>query len=833
MIKTALFWLALLLALFSTGCSSITKPEQPAVYDSVILDKTNTIGQTFKAHYDGMDGIEIYLEPVESGDGEIQLTLRNEPQSENLGVSSLPIGEISAPGFYRFPLPLQADSNQQSYYLRLRLNGEGRVKIGVGPGDLYLDGALYQNGEPDDQHQMAFQLSYHAPRLALGLAGEMLIWGWYLLVAGFLFVLPGWALLEALKIFPSPQTTFHPEDEATSRSFWVKFCVAIGLSLAIYPVLFLWTDLFNLHLGRWYAWGPPILGLVFLFWLRKNTIRLFLPQKANSLRSHSQFLDPSEITLLLLMGLIIFSRFWVIRNLQIPMWGDGYQHTVMAQLLSDNGGLFDSWQPYAEMSTFTYHFGFHAMATVFHWVTSLAMPESVVWVGQILNVFAVFTLYPLASRIARNRWAGVVSVLIAGLLTSMPMFYLNWGRYTQLAGQSILLISIYLTWEFLERNSLDKRFLIAGWLTWAGLALAHYRVLILGIVFIPVFFLLNIRKQPIKTSLSKVFLLGLGAGLLALPWYINIFMGKLLSILVSHISTAPQQLTSFEQQYNAIGKLTDYLPLLIWILLGVCILWGLWKRYSAALIVVAWWLIIVLASNPQWLHLSGTGIITNFAVFIAFYIPASLIISIPISKLIEQLTRKVSPPALNLTALGIGICIFLIGIWGTRYRLDDLEIFTHALAAQPDLNASSWIQENIPTDARFLVNSFPAYGNSSIVGSDGGWWLPITAQRGTTLPPLTYVSEEGPRPDYREWVNELTNEILTKGISSPDVLAMLTERKVTHVYIGQLQGKVNNNGPTLEPEQLSSDSHFSPIYHQDRVWIFEYLGPEDANSQNP
>ena len=146
----------------------------------------------------------------------------------------------------------------------------------------------------------------------------------------------------------------------------------------------------------------------------------------------------------------------------------------------------------------------------------------------------------------------------------------------------------------------------------------------------------------------------------------------------------------------------------------------------------------------------------------------------------------------------------------------------HALATRPDIRAAEWIQENTPQDARFLVNSFFAYDDTVIVGSDGGWWLPLLARRQTTLPPLNYGSERGPRPDYVHWINALTTEIQNKGIAHPDVLALLRARGVTHVYVGQRQGRVNYGGPhVLEPEQLLASPNFRPVYHQDRVWVFE------------
>jgi hypothetical protein len=53
---------------------------------------------------------------------------------------------------------------------------------------------------------------------------------------------------------------------------------------------------------------------------------------------------------------------------------------------------------------------------------------------------------------------------------------------------------------------------------------------------------------------------------------------------------------------------------------------------------------------------------------------------------------------------------------------------------------------------------------------------------------------------------------------------MLRERGVTHVYIGQRQGRLNYDGPgILEPRQLLASPHFRPVYHEDRVWVFEVV----------
>ncbi len=151
----------------------------------------------------------------------------------------------------------------------------------------------------------------------------------------------------------------------------------------------------------------------------------------------------------------------------------------------------------------------------------------------------------------------------------------------------------------------------------------------------------------------------------------------------------------------------------------------------------------------------------------------------------------------------------------------DIQVGIHALVTRPDLRAAAWIQDNVPEEARFLVNSFFAYGGSSIVGSDAGWWLPLIARRQTTLPPLNYVAERGPRPDYVTWVNELPEQLSRLNVYEIEGVEFLKARDVTHIYIGQRQGRVNYRGPLLlDPARLLESPHYEAIYHRDRVWIF-------------
>ena len=149
----------------------------------------------------------------------------------------------------------------------------------------------------------------------------------------------------------------------------------------------------------------------------------------------------------------------------------------MAQLILDHGGLFQSWSPTPPTSSLTVQYGFSAGAAVWSWVTGQPIQQAVVVFGQLLNLLAVAAWYPLACRLAKgNRWAGVVAVLIAGLLCSVPGFYSNWGRYAQLAGQTVLPVALWLTWDLLERKRFDWRGALLLGTCLAGMLLCYYRM---------------------------------------------------------------------------------------------------------------------------------------------------------------------------------------------------------------------------------------------------------------------------------------------------------------------------------------------------------------------
>ncbi|RMF32807.1 MAG: hypothetical protein D6759_07765, partial [Chloroflexi bacterium] len=315
---------------------------------------------------------------------------------------------------------------------------------------------------------------------------------------------------------------------------------------------------------------------------------------------------------------------------------------------------------------------------------------------------------------------------------------------------------------------------------------------------------------------------GSGAVVLFLPWLFHTFLGRIPQSFARQMTTFPNSLTSFARQYNAIGDITRFMAPVGWLLLVIAIATGLWKRRRGVLLISLWWFLLLIATNPDWLRLPGSGVISNFALFIAVYIPAGILIGWLLGEVMGRWTRH-KWVMLSAVALLVGT-----GLAGARRRMGDLQVDRHTMVTRPDLRAMVWIRENTPEDARFLINSFFAYGGGVIVGSDGGWWIPLLGKRANTVPPLNYGMERGPWDGYRRWVNELRAKIEEKGLDHPETLAMLKERGVTYIYIGQQRGRVNYGGPfVFDPGSLSQSESFQPVYHQDLVWVLRIKGTSD------
>lgn len=809
LILASLFlWLLVIIA----GCVPVTSQGQFYKQNEILLgENVESIGQTFTSRQDGLVGMRLFLRSDEKSEFEVSFSIYDSPQKNTkYGQVVKRIKPNKNGEFIDFVFLKPLDSYLENFYFEIIALQKGNVYFGSSDLFSYEDGSLYINNQPADAQLLFIPL--HDPLFVLqGLLKQGFDWLWWIVIATYLFIIPGFVFSKLLL------------QNKWNESWPLQLSLTVATGISIYPILLLIEDLIGIRAGFLNALlpgGAAFIYLLFCWWRsgKKVDFRFLGSPKIVSIAS------------VWILIVIIFTRFWAIRTLPLPMWGDSVHHTLIAQLIAENGGLINSWQPYAEMESLTYHFGFHANIAAISWLSGWSASQSVLIGGQIINIFSVIVLFPLAWKLSRsNEWGGAIAWLTAGLVSFMPMFYVNWGRYTQLTGQVLLPVIVFLLWDLVEEGRRDlRKSLMIGFLS-ASLAVTHYRVFIFLMAAIPPL-LLYLRKQNISNIAKNILWIGLSGVLLFAPWGFRLLEGQLSKNLLTQVTTPPSALGDFAREYNQIGPLTNYLPGWVWLLLALVMLLGLWKREKGIIFVSGWWILIVLLANPAWLNLPGSGVLSNFAVFIAMYIPAGILIGAGIRWLLDEVNTRT---ALQHSQFILLVVLIILSLFFLRERIRNVHPDQYALATRADIRAAEWIKENLPLESKILVNSFFAYGGTVIVGSDGGWWIPALTERKINLPPMPYTTEKGPFIGYAQYVNDLRWIIEEKGYTAPEVVDELRQRGIEYAYIGQKRGRVNYPGNVvMNPSEMIASGLYEPVYHQDGVWIFLIKKVENENYEH-
>lgn len=666
------------------------------------------------------------------------------------------------------------------------------------------------------------------------IATELGIRLWAILAVGSLFFLPGHTLSLLLPISDMDKQQ--------------RMIMSIGLSMALIPVLLIFATVAGLRLGP----GPllallAICGIVSLAKAQPGeklrSLFQWLPQPAIQARKRDQEPHPPThfpstesglgeslsgpspkisakgaspfwptfsnhtpfILLLLVFAVALGVRWYMVRDLSVPMWGDSYHHTIVSQLIAQQGMVPSNWEPYIPTSqTFTYHFGFQALAAFFHWLSGANIQQSVIEAGQILNALAALTVFPLAEKITGSRPAALVSALLVGLLSPMPVFYTNWGRYTQLAGQVILPIALLLFMRAVESRN---------WRSWAlagialgGLILTHYLVLVFYGAFLLAYLVVRVlghrSGKILWDTLIRMSLVVVGALVLTAPWLWNVLVNYVPLFLRPKVAFSSDYIGA----YYAFGDATFFVPFPLLILAFLGVLWALWLRKGPILLLALWAVILLVVASGYRTGITVFALTNYFSVLMMMYIPASILAAFFLIRLMEFL-RSLHHRAPFL----LGACLTLTALVGTLNMTSVLE-GRFSLVEKPDEAAMAWIREKTPPEAKFLVNSMRPTGERGVVvGSDAGWWIPLLTGRRNSVPPINYITERVSESFLRETEDLATVELSQGTVSG--ALATLDRYGITHIYLGV-------KGGNLSRQRLETVPALRLLYDRDGVRIF-------------
>lgn len=777
---------------------------QSELFPKLLITSGESAGQTFTSIHRGLNKIGITLSSDNTSHGILRLNLYQNNSGTFLLSKEYSV-TVNTPKYVVLDFDTQTDSYLKDYYLELIWNGSGPVFFETNVPESYGQGSLYVNSSPV-MGQLSFNLIYDRLQLLLGLVSIALNWFWQLFLTVLILVIPGWMIMT------------YCWSRWKSYDFFIKLALAFGFSFALYPLLFLLTDLINVHPGEvFFVW---IIVSVSLFLLLVHHWSNF--KRFSFAKFFSDFLITSEnwmdVSFFIVLCIIFFVKFWAIRTLETPMWGDSYQHTMITQLMLNNKGLFDSWQPYVPYESLTVHFGFHAVSAVFAWISNLSASQSVLWIGQISNALAALSLYPISYKVSGNKkWAGMIAVIVAGIILKYPNYYVNWGRYAQLSGQVLLPLVGFLLIEvlFSNKGNLKNLAVVSAFLS--GMALCYYRMPFFLIIWIPLLIgemlVRLINKQgkllPLLIRAAAIFL---GMLVFLVPLFFRI-SGGTLAESVSYIKSPALEnaFTIFVQNLKSTGYYYSQ-PLLILAVISIAV--GLLLKQWRVLSIAVGMILLFAFSLGTVINLPFSNFIDNFSIQIMAYIGLSIIIAYLFALLFESI-ELIHPgiPALLL----FSICLIF------AFSAKNVTDKKHEMVTRADLRAFQWITDNTNQNDLFLVNGSTIYNNTSAVGSDGGWWISLFTDRENTMPPQYAVLNEKPEfPNYTDWTVEVINLFETHSPNSEEGRDAMCSWGIDYIYIGQKQGLVNDPTPLLKWQEWAGSPYFSLAYAEDHVRIFRF-----------
>jgi len=624
-----------------------------------------------------------------------------------------------------------------------------------------------------------------------------------------MLILPGWFLL----------TWFDAWHCWKGLQRWI---VAVGLSISFYPVLFYWLRfaLPCVTLGPYKMLALlSILGGVAAWRTRGHWSELFA-------------LDSLEWVALAIFGMTLFSRFWTIRDLPYPAWSDSLHHTLLTQLTAAQGQLPTTLEPYFPIPLGQVHLGLYSLSAVVEWLAQVPAHTALLWTAQALSGLCALGVYLVLDRKV-GRTGAVVGAVVAGLLSHQPAFYVNWGRFTQLSSQSILLIAWLMTWETMalwrrraqvSNMAILWHALLAALLTGA-VFLLHFRV---AAFYLPLLFLSVIWELSrawakdeadagrlagkLVTAVRGIVVVGLLSLLVIAPvaWdAVRIFIAR----VVAPPPVAASVVKTVQQQYNELKW--ESVPVLVahvWLLAlaGVSLVFCLLRRNKLVLAATLWMASLYLIGNAYRLGISLLDLTNLSGVLILFYLPIGLVVGCAAEDALRLTARRWPIQASRL----IVACTLFAGFIASHVRVTEIEPYRY-FVTPPDIAAMDWIRDNTEPDATFAVNTY-VWLPTSPHGTDAGYWIPYFTHRRTTAGAMLMPLADS---EYRASIIQMSSaeEHL---VTDNGALEELRSLGVDYVYIG---ARGDFSGPGLNPVQIAQSKQAALIYQSAGVSIFKIL----------
>jgi hypothetical protein len=587
--------------------------------------------------------------------------------------------------------------------------------------------------------------------------------------------------------------------------------VAFAFATAFYSIVLAGLIWVSVALTPTALIGLGVLGWTIAGWTVMRSGWQFgrVPSAAESTRFSAAAapIDKVDGAVWLVVALVVAVSLWSIRGTYAGVGSDSYHHTLIAGLIADQGRLPEGYGPQVPLITFSYHFGFHGVIGLWSMLSGLDAIVLMPIGAQILRAVGIWAVGSLAWLLFGRKTAALIAIVIAGLVSIFPALAYNWGRFPQMWALGMCAVWVGLWASRLETRRTPGESLLLGVLA-AGIALTHYRVTLFTLTGVAAFGLIHggLQRGSVR-ALAAAELGTVGWTIFAAlagvaPWLAQVVLER-----SEGYSLVAGTASSGAFDLGRLGPVGLNYPtnLLLLVLLGLVMIWVIRTR-ELVLTALLVWVASALALSQPWALGDYMDTIT---VVISLFLPGSVAIAGMLTAAWEADDRRWRALAAGAAGLlGLGA---LWGAWSFGNLIQTNESYLQG----DDLVAAAWIQDHTPPDSLWMVNtfSFPFFPEL-VFGSDGGYWLPLTADRATITLPMTFSIERGQEPGLSQRLLILNQ--LGSDLTTPPALAQLEAYGITHIYLGQ-------RGGPIDPVALSRSPHFERLYQLNSVSVFRFL----------
>lgn len=632
--------------------------------------------------------------------------------------------------------------------------------------------------------------------IAVPLPDELRVLGVTLAV---LFV-PGWALL-----------VLHPAwRRLPALQAWAAAC---ALGVAFWPVVY------ALHTAL--ASTAPPLGRDALLAIVALSFVVVLVRLRPDPLAPLRFVRLEQVALLVIAATLA-TRLIVAHEHPFPAWSDSLHHVLLTELTATGGRLPATMNPYFPIALGRYHLGFYALTAPVQVLANVPAHVAVTWVAQVLSGMCGLGVYLVLDRLV-GRVPAVIGAVIAGLVSHQPAFYVNWGRFTQLAAQTILLPAWLAARMALRAATTDDPSARRGTLVPAaaaavlltgGVLLLHLRVAVFYALLLALTIAAELWRMRRVPHARRVLLGASAAGALGAlavtgpqlwraiveyahgHWAKAAFQGSFFAQPAPKLGGDPEY---FSFSRESLGYLfADGWPLVL-VLAATAI--ALVRRNRLAWLFAAWTLVLLALGEAHRLHVPVLNVTNLGAVLILLYLPASLLVACGVAELLVSLRAG--------AGLQTAVLIAFLGIGALEApdRVRQIEP-SRFFVTDADLRGMAWLREHAPPRATIAVRS-TFWLPHAPHGVDAGSWIPYLTQRKTTVGPMIANLQ----PQFANWAIEMSRRV-RRAAEDETEWPWLWKRGVRYLYLGAL-------GDPAEAVAYARSRHLALRYADEGVFIFE------------